>query len=776
VSRRDLACFCAVAAGLLLFLFRDAILHGGVLGQGDILFRFVPWSAYRPTGWRIGNLLLADVPEVFYPFTAHARDVIRQGGFPLWNAAAGAGQPFFASFQSAVLSPFTAIAYALPFPAGLTPAVGARLFVAGLGMFVFLRRLPLSAAAAMFGGVAYLLNPFSIVWLEHPLAAVAAWLPWLLCAVDACARQPSARTVALTAIAFAVTLLSGHPETAFKVFLLTGAYTIYRAAVSRRFWPTIAAVALAALAGALVCAIQLLPFLEYAGTSRVLALRAAVGAPLFTNPPASFVTTFVPDFYGTPLGRTFVLGGNYCEQQVYPGIVTWAFAALAPFNRTHRAVAVFFLVMGCLAALVMYDLLGAARVALLLLPPLRVAALSRFGLLLIAGVVIAAAIGADALFDAAAHRRDRLRHGLAVLVAAFAIAAVVALFLQQQRSLLVDGRQWVHTVRAAQDAGALLAASVALVFLFPLLARPAAIALTLVLLSVDLLGFADGFHPLSPRAYLFPPAAEIEIVRRDPSLFRVGGWDDALVPNSGMQYGLQDFRSYDGIGVTAYSELLDVAFRFAGGTHRMVNTGALPLLDLLNVKYVLTPADIDLPADRFMRLRDGATRVYQNLKVRPRAFLADRVTVQQGAAALRAIRDGAFDASREAIVGAPLDASSQPEAAAGSPGLATVRGYDDARVAIETEADGRRLLVLTDVFYPGWTARIDGAAAPIHRVNYAFRGVTVPAGRHLVEFRYEPRSFKVGAALSALGVVLVGVLFWRRSPSYLVEPGRADGV
>ena len=148
-ARRDLALFCAVAAGLLLFLFRDAVLHGHVLGQGDILFRFLPWSAYRPTGWRIGNPLLADVPEVFYPFTAHARDLVRHGIFPLWNAAAGAGQPFFASFQSAVLSPFTAIAYVLPFPAGLTAAATARLFVAGLGMFLFLRNLPLSMPAAV---------------------------------------------------------------------------------------------------------------------------------------------------------------------------------------------------------------------------------------------------------------------------------------------------------------------------------------------------------------------------------------------------------------------------------------------------------------------------------------------------------------------------------------------------------------------------------------------------------------------------------------------------
>jgi membrane protein YfhO len=227
-----------------------------------------------------------------------------------------------------------------------------------------------------------------------------------------------------------------------------------------------------------------------------------------------------------------------------------------------------------------------------------------------------------------------------------------------------------------------------------------------------------------------------------------------------MGYGLQDFRSYDGVGVTAYSELLDAGFRFGGGMHHLVSAAAIPLLDLLNVKYVMTPADVELPPDRFVRRYDGQTRVYENMKVRPRAFLVDRSTPLRGAAALRAIRDGALDFSREAIVDEPLDTSMQPEAARGAPGTAVIRRYTDTGVSIETQADGRRLLVLTDIHYPGWTARVDGVATPIHRTNYAFRGVTVPPGRHIVEFRYEPRSFRIGALMSVTAIAVVGLLLW----------------
>ncbi|HEV3486881.1 MAG TPA: hypothetical protein VG106_15830, partial [Vicinamibacterales bacterium] len=295
VHRGAIGAFCAAAALLIAYLFRDAWLHGYVLGQADILFEYLPWQPHRPVGLRAANRLFHDVPTVFYPFMYHARHAVLNGEFPLWSTAIGAGHPFFASFQSAVLSPFTLFVYALPFPAALTADAAARLFAGGLGMFLYLRAVTVGSAGATFGGIAFLLNSFSIVWLEHPLSAAAASLPWMLLAVDACVRRGDLVASAGMAVVTGLALLTGHPETAFKVALLAGAYAIYRGFANRCFIRALVFVVSGMVLGVLLSAIQVLPFLEYVRESRTLAVRAEGGRPLFTNPLVSVVTTFVPE-------------------------------------------------------------------------------------------------------------------------------------------------------------------------------------------------------------------------------------------------------------------------------------------------------------------------------------------------------------------------------------------------------------------------------------------------------------------------------------------------
>jgi uncharacterized membrane protein YfhO len=73
---------------------------------------------------------------------------------------------------------------------------------------------------------------------------------------------------------------------------------------------------------------------------------------------------------------------------------------------------------------------------------------------------------------------------------------------------------------------------------------------------------------------------------------------------------------------------------------------------------------------------------------------------------------------------------------------------------------------LADVFYPGWKAYIDGQPAEIYRANYLFRAVQVEAGGHLVEFRYEPLSFKLGVGLTCLTLIIVAAgVIWEQKRS-----------
>jgi uncharacterized membrane protein YfhO len=86
--------------------------------------------------------------------------------------------------------------------------------------------------------------------------------------------------------------------------------------------------------------------------------------------------------------------------------------------------------------------------------------------------------------------------------------------------------------------------------------------------------------------------------------------------------------------------------------------------------------------------------------------------------------------------------------------------FQPNEVVIETEARAPGFLVLTDSFYPGWKAFVDEGEQPIHRANYLFRAVRVPAGRHTVHFRYEPTSFRAGAAISLTALAGLLLIAW----------------
>ena len=88
----------------------------------------------------------------------------------------------------------------------------------------------------------------------------------------------------------------------------------------------------------------------------------------------------------------------------------------------------------------------------------------------------------------------------------------------------------------------------------------------------------------------------------------------------------------------------------------------------------------------------------------------------------------------------------------------TYEQITNSHILIKASANIDSYLVVLDSFYPGWKAFIDGRESVIHQTNYNFRGVVLPKGDHIVEFKYAPNSLKAGAIISGISVIIIILL------------------
>lgn len=168
------------------------------------------------------------------------------------------------------------------------------------------------------------------------------------------------------------------------------------------------------------------------------------------------------------------------------------------------------------------------------------------------------------------------------------------------------------------------------------------------------------------------------------------------------------------------------------------------------------------------------TRIFENARALPRAWIASEVRVLNANAILEVIRSGRFsdgsvwDPQRTALVETEVTETPQPGK---SISAVSITRYEPNRIDLAAKVDAPSILVLSENHYPGWRAYVDGRLVETMRVDYNLRGVTLPAGEHAVEFVYRPKSVLIGFALSLLAVLaltLATLLVKRISPQITV--------
>lgn len=706
---------------------------------------------------------------------------------PLWTPLAVLGKPLAADPLSAVFYPANWVLRLLPWPLGSNLAVALHHVWAALGMYELLRRRGLMSPAATLGGLLFSFGGLLVSCDNHINALQsAAWAPWALAAFDAWCERPGFTPLAATAIALAMSLLGGMPEVfLFENALLAALIIDRRVAGGVPSLPRAVGASLVANVLATgIAAVQLVPSAEFLlNASRASQLGADAILRLALRPLGVFAL-LLPRHYIDPSGRFHEVAalweGDFSDAPwaltLYLGpALALAAAAGGILTRWQRR---WWITVGLLFLLLAFGPTtpgyGWAAERLSWLRMLH--SPEKFLLVVHGLLAVAAALGLDSALRQP--RRFRIVRRTALAFAAIAVVAAGAVALRPSfaRDLLA---------RDLMIAGGGFALVAAIAVVGARRARPAAFAF-LVLAALDL---------YRVNAQLLPTLAWNELLR-EPDGARAmqrGGdplriYSDAIgraavpsFPDSFLQEQnllLMEVANYYGIAnLNAPSSLtLRDHEQLAGLTEQLAREQIAPLFAAFNTAYVTSPKDLQRYPGLAPLLKPAAPTeayIYAVDAPSPRAYVPPALEpVHDGAAAIDYLRHSRTPAQRVAVARDDVPPG-LPSEMIGSVRLIAYRPQD-VELAAAMQTDG--LVVLSDTFYPGWEAAVDGAAVPIVRANYFARGVFVRAGEHRVVFRYRPLSFRVGAAISVVTgtAVVIGIIvsLWRRRDSNSTDPSR----
>ncbi len=729
-------------------------MHNGPYGQAGNKPRFIPVNG-------------TDSPVQEEPVLEFIKQNLRRGIVPLWNPHQACGYPLIAAIEIGMFFPLNLIMYLLPEFFAWDILILARFLLGSILTYRLMRTLRFQKIPALVSAVAFMLSG-PMVLLQYWTANVDILLPLVLIGMERLIRNLTRFNIAFLAVAVALTIFAGHPEHIFLVNVYAVLFFIFRTltvvAGPHKFLKLSAGVIASYALAVGLSACVLFPFIQNLNSEFWHGHPPLVGL-LNEETRGRILSLALPYFFNNvPLTYDFEFSGWWGG---YLGTLPLAFSFLSLWKNQRRGLNYFFFVLGFLILSKAYGffyinwigylpVFSLCRYAIHTphLAALTTAILAGMGArailsekkLFCKGLIFSAGLLGWAVFHLIAYR-ETLRTGIA-LNAVYLAAAVLFLF---QLILWVKDRKILN----ARTAGIIL----------------------IIFLTLELFLYIHRERP--KRFESFGKVPYIEFLKSNPSPARAYGILGPLYPNTATGFAVDDLGIFFGLLPKRYVTFMNTLIKenlFVPDL-RPPALRAIPLpatakhfLDLLNIRYIITPAPEAI--SRLIKNYDPSAAesgnppvyknevtIYERSSAFPRAYIVHKAVFQPDAkAAFGILKKFQLHLREFAVINAPPINDIAGRLAALAPEIkssAAVKRYEANDVVVEADLKAPGFLILADSYHPDWKVFVDGKEDKIYPANNLMRAVYLSAGKHEVRFAFQPMWFTAGLILGFLSLCAV---------------------
>lgn len=703
---------------------------------GDLLTgAYYPWTEYN-YGYAvhvpIKNPLISDSFSQFFVWKKLITESYESHNWPLWNSYSDSGYPLLANFHSAAVYPLNIFFLLSNLNTGWNYYLMSGVLLSILIMYLLLRNYEYPVGPSLIGSFTYGFSGYAFCWLEFATAGQAiVWLPLLILLIEKYFKtRKSIWLLFLSPVLFLLTT-AGHFQIAVYGFALTVLYFLFKSFSSgiKSRLNTFLIFGFTIISGLAFSALQLLPTLELSPLTVRFNEVYIANFNYGLLPIEKIITLFAPDYFGNPTTGNYWGFLNYHETILYGGIIVIFALIWCIYNlKKLRANEKFFLIIAFISLLLAFDNpIGK------LIYDLKVPFISTSN----AGRVIAIFVLSTSVLITSFLTNIRnvklstiIRYFWGLLAFSVIIVAITygTKFICQSVDSLSSSPDCINVSVASRN----LILPILLTFFLgiSLLLRKTKIFYILigVIVIFDMFRFGWKYVPFVKSELVFPETPVTNFLTSQNGIFRVDKERGPLLPpNTWIFYNLMSPSGYDPMTLNSYSKAF---FKDLNGNDNIssryleIDTYDAEKLGNYNVKYLLAlkrdekaviPGDIiyyKIDLHQWKKVYETASvAVLLNENYKERAFL----------------ESGLND----------------------SKGNVKIIDYKPNKVVIEYYSDKDDYLVLTDTYYPGWHARVNGRNEEIEVYNNIFRKVKISKGKGTVEFEYYPESFRSGLQISS---------------------------